>query len=92
MSDIRITKPHKLSVDQIKSYLPKLAHKLENQLDLDCELVHNGATFRRTGASGSLQFDSEQLTIDIKLGFLLKPMKGLIEKEITTRLEELIPS
>jgi len=92
MSDICITRQHTFSVEEIKDYLPKLAHKLENQLDAECTLVHNGAKFQRSGASGSLEFDTEKLTINIKLGLLLKPLKGLIEKEIEDKLEELIPS
>jgi len=46
--------------------------------------------FERPGVSGRMHVDKERISLDVRLGFLLTPLKGAIEREIHAQLDLLI--
>jgi putative polyhydroxyalkanoate system protein len=45
--------------------------------------------FQRPGVSGSMHVGRSEITLDVKLGLLLTPLKPAIEREIHAQLDKL---
>jgi putative polyhydroxyalkanoate system protein len=45
--------------------------------------------FQRSGVSGSMHVGTTDIRLDVKLGFLLTPLKPAIEREIHAQLDKL---
>jgi len=53
-------------------------------------LVGNRIDFERLGVSGQLVVGRQDIVLDVKLGLLLTPFKGTIEREIIAQLDRLV--
>ena len=88
MADIEVTRAHGKSVAEAR----KIAEQLIGQLSKEFEFKHRweGDTlkFERSGVNGQLAITPKDLQISAKLGLLLKPLKGRIEKEIQATLDK----
>lgn len=88
MSKIKVKRQHALGADKARSAVDKLAQKLRK--DLDAEYHWDGSTlqFSRTGATGRIDVGDDEVNIEIKLGMLLSPLKGKIEKTIEEQIDQ----
>jgi len=91
MADILIAREHTLGLEQALSRLEAVAELLGSELDAQCAWNGNRLDFKRTGATGCIEVTDTGLTLEVNLGFLLKPLKGPIEQGITDRIDSLIP-
>jgi putative polyhydroxyalkanoate system protein len=92
MADILIEREHTLGLEQAVGQIEALADLLGSELDARCVWSGTRLELRRSGATGSIEVTETHLTLEVHLGFLLKPLKGSIEQTITERLDRLIPS
>jgi putative polyhydroxyalkanoate system protein len=85
---IKLKRKHGLGRKKARSTVAALAKKL--QQDLDAEYHWEGSTlqFSRKGASGHIDVGDGELNIEIKLGILLSPLKGKIEKTIEDEIDQ----
>lgn len=88
MAMIKMKRRHALGTKKARSTVEALARKL--QKDLDAEYHWEGSTlrFKRTGASGHIDVTDKELAIEIKLGILLSPLKGKIEKTLEDEIDQ----
>ena len=89
MSDIFITHPHQFQEQEIPHLLEKLATRLEQKIEAPCKVEGKQISFARPGAKGKLLVDDAQLVIEVDLGLMLKPMKGMIEQKLREELAKL---
>ena len=92
MATISIGKTHHLSQRQAKSVAERLAKDLEKRFDLAWSWEGDDVHFERPGVSGSMHVGKSKITLDVKLGLLLTPLKPAIEKEIHAQLDKLTGS
>jgi putative polyhydroxyalkanoate system protein len=87
MADIDIVRAHGHSVAEARQIVDGLIGKMAK--DFDLKHVWDGDTlkFERSGLKGQMAITPENIHITAKLGLLLKPLKGRIEKEILSVLE-----
>ena len=88
MAMIKLKRRHTLGAKKARSTVEALAKKLKK--DLDAEYHWEGSTlqFKRSGATGHIAVKDQELEIEIKLGMLLSPLKGKIEKTIKDEIDQ----
>jgi putative polyhydroxyalkanoate system protein len=88
MSTIHIQREHNLSPDKLHQNVDELAEELKHKLSAETRWDGDTLHFSRTGASGTIKLHPTQLDIRIKLGTLLKPLKGSVERTIHQYLDK----
>jgi putative polyhydroxyalkanoate system protein len=90
MTDILITRTHGMTLKQAKAAAQEVADELAEQYEVESEWQGNTLNFRRTGVDGCLKVSAKQMTIEVKLGFLLAAFKSTFEQNINKRLDKLL--
>jgi putative polyhydroxyalkanoate system protein len=89
MAKISIGRHHHLSHQKAKNAAERLASDLEKRFDLAWNWEGDHVHFERPGLSGSMHVGRSEITLDVKLGLLLTPLKPAIEREIHAQLDKL---
>ena len=83
MSEILITRKHRLSAKKARAAAELVASDLQQEHNLNFEWGENGALhFDRSGLHGRLTLAKGEATVQVHLGFLLRPFRGSLEREI----------
>jgi len=90
MSTISIAKKHHYSHKKAKEVAEKIAKDLKKRFELAYAWHGDHVDFERPGVSGRMLVDKDRIALDVRLGFLLTPLKGAIEREIHAQLDALI--
>jgi putative polyhydroxyalkanoate system protein len=88
VSDIHYVRPHALSLAQAKKIAQQTADDLAAEYDLVSEWEGDTLHFHRSGVEGSMHVSQQQITLDVKLGFLLRAFKGAFERHIERHLDQ----
>jgi putative polyhydroxyalkanoate system protein len=89
MADIDLTRVHNLGLEAARAKAERMAEQLGRKFDLKGAWAGNVLKFERPGVSGSLAISAKDLRLVVTLGFLLKAMKGSIEKAVVHELDTL---
>ena len=89
MADIDITRVHGLGLAAARDAADRMADHLGRKFDLKGSWAGNVLSFERPGVSGTLRITDKDLHLAVALGFLLKAMKGSIEKAVVHELDTL---
>lgn len=88
MTTIHITRSHQLDRETVRANVQELADRLAEKLSAEYRWEKDRLIFKRSGASGLIRIGNHELEIEVKLGMLLSPLKGSIEKSITDYLDQ----
>lgn len=88
MAKIHIKKKHTVDHKTVKQEVQNLADKLSKELSANYEWKGDRLIFKRKGASGHIDINESEVDIEITLGLVLTPLKGTIEKTVTSYLDE----
>lgn len=88
MHDIVIRRTHTLPPGEARTAAEHLAMQLKQEFDLSCDWSGDTLRFTRTGVSGELALEEQEVCIQVKLGFLLMALKSHIEAEINRHFDE----
>lgn len=92
MADIELHRVHNLGLKAARGAADRMADHLGRKFDLKGGWHGNILKFERPGVSGSLAITDKDLRLSVALGFLLKAMKGSIEKSMVHELDQLFAS
>ncbi len=92
MADIELHRTHHLGLKGARAAADKMATKLADKFDLDGEWKGSTLHFSRSGVNGQLVVTDHDMNLAITLGFMLKMMKGPIEKAIHEQLDSVLDS
>jgi putative polyhydroxyalkanoate system protein len=88
MTNIHLKRNHNLDRDDARAKVEELAESLKDKLGAEYHWDGDTLRFQRTGASGFIDVSREGVVeVDVKLGLVLRPMKGVIEKSISEGFE-----
>ena len=87
MAVINIKRQHTLGCSEARRRVEEVANSLQSQLHAEWTWDGDTLNFKRSGASGSVAVGDDYVEFKIKLGMLLSPMKGSIEKAIDDRID-----
>jgi putative polyhydroxyalkanoate system protein len=87
MANIHIKQQHDLTPDEARKRVEEIARDLQDKLSVDYRWDGDSLRFQRSGASGSIDVGDDFIELKVKLGMVLAPMKGKIEKSIRQNLQ-----
>jgi putative polyhydroxyalkanoate system protein len=86
MATIHITRSHQLDQETIHQKVEELANTLVEKLSAEYHWEQDRLVFKRSGANGFVRIGNQELEVEVKLGMMLRPLKGTIEKTIAEYL------
>ena len=89
MAVISIARKHALSHKKAKDVADRIAKDLKKRFELDYAWDGDDVDFERPGVTGRMHVGKDSISLDVKLGFLLTPLKPAIEREIHSALDRL---
>ena len=87
MAVISIAKKHSLSHRSAKDVAERVAKDLKKRFELDYAWDGDDVEFERPGISGRMHVGKQTISLDVRLGLLLTPLKPAIEREIHATLD-----
>ncbi len=90
MADIQIKRAHALGLKGARAAADQMAQKLGKQFGLSGDWDGNTLHFDRPGVQGSLAVSDKDMKLEVTLGFLLKAMKGPIERAVHDQLDQVL--
>ena len=88
MTSICIKRQHQIGKDQARQKMEHVADTLKTKLDAECSWEGDRMSFKRSGATGSVDVGDDYLEFNIELSMLLAPLRGTIEKVIHEELDK----
>ena len=82
MANIKIRRQHCLGKDECRRRVEHLVQGLQDELEGSWSWNGEALNFKRAGASGSIHISDDAVEFHVKLGMLLSPLKGAIEREL----------
>jgi putative polyhydroxyalkanoate system protein len=82
MSNIHVKHKHSLSPQEARKRVEEIAKGLKKEYKIDYAWKANRLLFKRSGAVGYVEMGDGFIELKIKLGMVLAPLKGKIEKTI----------
>ncbi|MCP3868783.1 MAG: polyhydroxyalkanoic acid synthase [Gammaproteobacteria bacterium] len=90
MANIHFKTPHNLSHEDARLRVEEIAQDLKEKLETNYAWKGDSLLFRRKGASGSIDVSGDFIEFNIKLGMMLTPLKGKIERTIRDRIDGML--
>ena len=90
MADITLNRKHDLGLKGARTAADKMADKLKQQFGLSGDWQGNTLSFDRPGVTGKLAVTDHDMNLEVTLGFLLKAMKGPIERAVHEQLDKVL--
>jgi putative polyhydroxyalkanoate system protein len=81
----RHTLPSEEAVRRAHEVIGQLAERIKAEIRWEGD---NTAVFKGSGFSGKAKLEPNQISLDVDLGMLLRPLKGKIEERIGQTLEK----
>ena len=88
MTDITIHRTHGKTHAEAHVSAEYMATELKEEFDLNYSWDGDVLRFNRTGVSGTLSIDNQEVALSIQLGFFLSALKPRIEREVHRFLDE----
>ncbi len=92
MADISLTRKHQLGLKGAKTAADKMSARLNEKFDLISSWTGDTLHFQRSGVNGKMLVSETHMELEVSLGFLLKAMKGPIEKAVVENLDGALAS
>ena len=90
MADIDLRRTHDLGLAKARAAADRMAEDLGRRFDLKGTWDGDVMRFERPGVRGALVVGADSLHLTISLGFLLKAMRGSIERAVAEQLDGLV--
>ena len=87
MSIIRLSRCHQLDQAAQEAALRRLAAHLGDKHGASVTQEARTIQFAATGISGTVTLDAERVVGEVRLGLMMRPLKGVITREIEAGLD-----
>lgn len=88
MATIDIVRTHKLGRAEARNAVEKMAADIKSKLDASTRWEGDTLEFKRSGANGRIEVEERKVHVNVELGMMLTPMRGMIEQQINTYLDQ----
>lgn len=88
MATIDIVRSHTLGRAEARKAVDRMAGEISSKLQADVTWQGDTLTFKRSGANGTIDVDDKKVRINIELGMMFSPMRGMIEQQVNSYLDE----
>jgi len=87
MSVIRLSRCHQLDQADQEAALERLAAHLDDTLGASVSREAQTIQFDGKGFSGTVTLDADRVVGEVRLGLMMRPLKGVITREIEAGLD-----
>lgn len=87
MANIHVHRNHTLGLEGARQEVEKIAQQLKQQMQANYRWQGDRLLFERSGADGTIDVGESDVDVKLELGFMLSPMKGMIQKQIEEYLD-----
>ena len=87
MATIHVHRSHTLGLAAARHEVEQIAIQLKEKLQATYFWEGDRLKFERTGADGIIDVTEKDVDVKLDLGFMLTPMKGMIQKKIEEYLD-----
>jgi len=91
MSEIKLVRHHSVSIAEAKKRVDKTAHELAHEYHLKSEWCGDTVQFVRSGLHGEMCVTDSEIQLYVKLGPLMRPLKGRLTRRILDKFRKLFP-
>jgi putative polyhydroxyalkanoate system protein len=88
MSDIDIEREHKLGREEARKRLNEMEEKLKERYGVKLAWRGDGADVKGTGVTGTIAIADAKVSINLKLGLLVKPLSSKIREAMERQLDK----
>jgi putative polyhydroxyalkanoate system protein len=88
MSHINIHRAHTLSHEQAREAAESIAAHLDRKFSLSYHWKGDSLHFERSGISGHMELEEKEVRINVRLGFLLLPLRPKLEQAIHRYMDD----
>jgi putative polyhydroxyalkanoate system protein len=88
MAHIDMKRSHTLGKDGAKKVAEELAEDLKSKIDAKYHWDGDDLKFERSGAKGLIHVTDGEVQVQVELGLMLRPMRGMIEGKIKSYMDE----
>jgi putative polyhydroxyalkanoate system protein len=88
MSDIRLSRSHNLMPEEREQVMSSLIEYLSTTLNATVERSEGHVVFKGAGFKGHVKLDAVSVEGEVRLGMMMKPLKGAISREIGKVLDQ----
>jgi putative polyhydroxyalkanoate system protein len=89
MAHITVRRNHSLGLQEARDAAERIAGDLKQKFDLAYQWNGNALHFQRSGVTGQMAVDDNEVHVEVTLGLLLRPLKGHFEQEIHRHMDAL---
>jgi len=79
---------HQLAVAEVRELAEGLAEQLVSEFGGRYRWRANTISYRRSGVDAQIDCAEDAVTVDIKLGLMVSPLKGAVESEVVKMLDK----
>lgn len=90
MADIDIRHSHALPPEKTRALAESVAVRVNETFPIEYFWEGQSLHFKRRGFSGRIDLDESEVRIQVKLGWLFRPMKQRVEDEIRSYLSDVL--
>jgi putative polyhydroxyalkanoate system protein len=88
MASINIVRSHKLGRAKARTAVDRMAADISKKLQATTAWQGDSLEFSRSGARGRIDVEEDKVRVNVDLGMMLSPMRGMIEQQINSYLDE----
>lgn len=92
MSDIDIRHKHRLRPEETRALAEDVAATVNESFPIEYHWEGESLHFKRRGVTGRIDLKESEVRIQVRLGWLLRPMKHRVEEQIREYLSEALRS
>lgn len=85
---VHVKRPHQSTKDEALTKLRGLTAQLASRYGVKITETASGATVKGRGLTGTCVIDDSDVTIDLNLGLVLRPLSSRIEQGVIKKLGE----
>ena len=90
MATIYISRTHSLGRETARNTAEQIARQLEDELKAKYQWHGDSLDFTCPGAKGYIRVSETLVEVSVDLSFLVRPLKGKIEREVNQQLDQLL--
>ncbi len=82
MATIDVTKTHNLGKERARKAAEAVAERLKEKIEVQYQWAGDVLEFQRSGANGRIHVSDSEVRVEVDLGLMLRPMKGMITEKV----------
>ena len=88
MANIDIERTHTLGLDEVRKRVAQMEEKLKDRYGVRLSWRGDEADVKASGVTGTLSIAEAKVSINLKLGLMMKPLAGKLRESMEKQLDK----